>query len=114
MLGAVTFVPEANFVGTASGVVVKRSNIYGNTVTATYTPTVLGSTDTEDTSSTGLKGQPQTGKPIFEGNSCASLSSRCTRATAALMNPDTNRALPCSTARRIETTCSSGRLTAIF
>ena len=68
MLGAVTFVPEADFVGTARGVVVKRSDIYGNAVTATYTPTVLGSTDTEDTSSTGLKGKPQTGKPIFEGD----------------------------------------------
>ena len=68
MLGAVTFVPEADFVGTTRGVVVKRSDIYGNAVTATYTPTVLGSTDTEDTSSTGLKGQPQTGKPIFEGD----------------------------------------------
>ena len=68
MLGAVTFVPEADFVGTASGVVVKRVDIYGNAVTATYTPTVLGSTATEDTGSTGLKGQPQTGKPIFEGD----------------------------------------------
>ena len=68
MLGAVTFVPEADFVGTARGVVVKRSDIYGNAVTATYTPTVLGSTATEDTSSIGLKGQPQTGKPIFEGD----------------------------------------------
>ena len=68
MLGAVTFAPEADFVGTASGVVVKRSDIYGNAVTATYTPTVLGSTDTIDSGSTGLKGQPQTGKPIFEGD----------------------------------------------
>ena len=68
MLGAVTFVPEADFVGTARGVVVKRSDIYGNAVMATYTPTVLGSTATEDTGSTGLKGQPQTGKPIFEGD----------------------------------------------
>ena len=68
MLGAVTFVPEADFVGTASGVVVKRVDIYGNAVTATYTPTVLGSTDTIDSGSTGLKGQPQTGKPIFEGD----------------------------------------------
>ncbi|MBZ2039406.1 LPXTG cell wall anchor domain protein [Streptococcus sanguinis] len=68
MLGAVTFVPEADFVGTARGAVVKRSDIYGNAVTATYTPTVLGSTATEDTGSTGLKGQPQTGKPIFEGD----------------------------------------------
>ncbi|CEL90097.1 CshA-type fibril repeat protein [Streptococcus sanguinis] len=42
VLGAVTFVPEADFVGTARGVVVKRSDIYGNAVTATYTPTVLG------------------------------------------------------------------------
>ena len=68
MLGAVTFVPEADFVGAARGVVVKRSDIYGNAVTATYTPTVLGNTTTEDTGSTGLKGQPQTGKPIFEGD----------------------------------------------
>ena len=68
MLGAVTFVPEADFVGTARGVIVKRSDIYGNAVTATYTPTVLGSTDTIDSGSTGLKGQPQTGKPIFEGD----------------------------------------------
>ncbi|EGG40269.1 CshA family fibrillar surface protein C [Streptococcus sanguinis SK1087] len=68
MLGAVTFVPEADFVGTARGVVVKRSDIYGNAVTATYTPTVLGSTDTIDSGSTGLKGQPQTGKPLFEGD----------------------------------------------
>ena len=68
MLGAITFVPEADFVGTARGVVVKRSDIYGNAVMATYTPTVLGSTATEDTGSTGLKGQPQTGKPIFEGD----------------------------------------------
>ena len=68
MLGAVTFVPEADFVGTARGVVVKRLDIYGNAVMATYTPTVLGSTATEDTGSTGLKGQPQTGKPIFEGD----------------------------------------------
>ena len=68
VLGSVTFVPEADFVGTASGVVVKRSDIYGNAVTATYTPTVLGSTDTIDSGSTGLKGQPQTGKPIFEGD----------------------------------------------
>ena len=68
MLGTVTFVPEADFVGTARGVVVKRSDIYGNAVTATYTPTVLGSTDTIDSGSTGLKGQPQTGKPIFEGD----------------------------------------------
>ncbi|MFS9220512.1 CshA/CshB family fibrillar adhesin-related protein [Streptococcus sanguinis] len=68
MLGAVTFVPEADFVGTARGVVVKRLDIYGNAVTATYTPTVLGSTDTTDSGSTGLKGQPQTGKPLFEGD----------------------------------------------
>jgi len=36
------------------------------------------------------------------------------KTTDALMKPDTDGALPCSTARRIEMTCSSGRLTAIF
>ncbi len=48
MLGAVTFVPEADFVELLAELM-KRSDIYGNVVTATYTPTVLGF-DTEDTS----------------------------------------------------------------
>ncbi|MCY7136653.1 GEVED domain-containing protein [Streptococcus gordonii] len=50
--GKITFTPEADFVGTAKGVVVKRLDIYGNVVTAQYTPTVLRGTATEDTGST--------------------------------------------------------------
>ncbi|ABV09381.1 surface-associated protein CshA [Streptococcus gordonii str. Challis substr. CH1] len=66
--GHITFTPEADFVGTAKGVVVKRLDIYGNVVTAQYTPTVIGQTRVEDITSDGLKGQTQTGKPIFEGD----------------------------------------------
>ena len=66
--GHITFTPEADFVGTAKGVVVKRLDIYGNVVTAQYTPTVIGQTRVEDVISDGLKGQTQTGKPIFEGD----------------------------------------------
>ena len=42
------------------------------------------------------------------------LSSRSARATAVPMKPETDAALPRSTALRIESTCASGRLTAIF
>ena len=66
--GQITFTPEPDFVGTAKGVVVKRLDIYGNVVTAQYTPTVIGQTRVEDITSDGLKGQTQTGKPIFEGD----------------------------------------------
>ena len=66
--GHITFTPEADFVGTAKGVVVKRLDIYGNVVTAQYTPTIIGQTRVEDVTSDGLKGQTQTGKPIFEGD----------------------------------------------
>ena len=66
--GQITFTPEPDFVGTAKGVVVKRLDIYGNVVTAQYTPTVIGQTRVEDVTSDGLKGQTQTGKPIFEGD----------------------------------------------
>ena len=66
--GKITFTPETDFVGTAKGVVVKRLDIYGNVVTAQYTPTVIGQTRVEDVTSDGLKGQTQTGKPIFEGD----------------------------------------------
>ena len=66
--GKITFTPEPDFVGTAKGVVVKRLDIYGNVVTAQYTPTVIGQTRVEDVTSDGLKGQKQTGKPIFEGD----------------------------------------------
>ncbi|MFS9312911.1 YSIRK-type signal peptide-containing protein [Streptococcus oralis] len=63
--GKITFTPEPDFVGTAKGLVVKRLDVYGNVVTARYTPTVLGQTQVSDATSEGLKGQTQTGKPNF-------------------------------------------------
>ena len=66
--GKITFTPEPDFVGTAKGLVVKRLDIYGNVVTAHYTPTVLGQTQVSDATSEGLKGQTQTGKPNFTGD----------------------------------------------
>ena len=66
--GKITFTPEPDFVGTAKGLVVKRSDMYGNVVTAHYTPTVLGQTQVSDATSEGLKGQTQTGKPNFTGD----------------------------------------------
>ena len=66
--GKITFTPEADFVGTAKGLVVKRLDMYGNVVTAHYTPTVLGQTQVSDATSEGLKGQTQTGKPNFTGD----------------------------------------------
>ena len=66
--GQITFTPEPDFVGTAKGLVVKRLDVYGNVVTARYTPTVLGQTRVSDATSEGLKGQTQTGKPNFTGD----------------------------------------------
>ena len=66
--GSITFTPEPDFVGTAKGLVVKRLDVYGNVVTARYTPTVLGQTQVSDATSEGLKGQTQTGKPNFTGD----------------------------------------------
>ncbi|KEQ50276.1 LPXTG-motif cell wall anchor domain protein [Streptococcus oralis] len=66
--GKITFTPEPDFVGTAKGLVVKRLDMYGNVVTARYTPTVLGQTQVSDATSEGLKGQTQTGKPSFTGD----------------------------------------------
>ncbi|MDO4659829.1 MAG: LPXTG cell wall anchor domain-containing protein [Streptococcus sp.] len=66
--GHITFTPEPDFVGTAKGLVVKRLDVYGNLVTARYTPTVLGQTQVSDATSEGLKGQTQTGKPNFTGD----------------------------------------------
>ena len=66
--GHITFTPEPDFVGTAKGLVVKRLDVYGNIVTARYTPTVLGQTQVSDATSEGLKGQTQTGKPNFTGD----------------------------------------------
>ena len=66
--GKVTFTPEPNFVGTAKGVTVKRVDENGTPVTATYTPTVLGKTSTENVVSEGAKGQPQSNTPVFKGD----------------------------------------------
>ena len=66
--GKVTFTPEPDFVGTAKGVTVKRVDKNGTPVTATYTPTVLGKTTTENVVSEGAKGQPQSNTPVFKGD----------------------------------------------
>ncbi len=66
--GKVTFTPEPNFVGKATGVTVKRVDENGTPVTATYTPTVLGKTTTENVVSDGAKGQPQSNTPVFKGD----------------------------------------------
>ncbi len=66
--GKVTFTPEAKFVGKASGVTVKRVDENGTPVTATYTPTVLGKTTTENVVSEDAKGQPQSNTPVFKGD----------------------------------------------
>ncbi len=66
--GKVTFTPEANFVGKATGVTVKRVDENGTPVTATYTPTVLGKTTTENVVSEDAKGKPQSNTPVFKGD----------------------------------------------
>ena len=66
--GKVTFTPETNFVGKAKGVTVKRVDENGTPVTATYTPTVLAKTSTENVVSEGAKGQPQSNTPVFKGD----------------------------------------------
>ena len=66
--GKVTFTPEKDFVGKAKGVTVKRVDENGTPVTATYTPTVLGKTSTENVVSEGAKGQPQSNTPVFKGD----------------------------------------------
>ena len=66
--GKVTFIPEKDFVGQATGVTVKRVDKNGTPVTATYTPTVLGKTTTEDVVSEGAKNTPQSNTPVFKGD----------------------------------------------
>ena len=66
--GKVTFTPEPDFVGTTTGVTVKRVDENGTPVTATYTPTVLGKVTTENVVSEGAKGQPQSNTPVFKGD----------------------------------------------
>ena len=66
--GKVTFTPEPNFVGKASGVTVKRVDENGTPVTATYTPTVIGKATTKDVTSEGAKNTPQSNTPEFKGD----------------------------------------------
>ena len=68
--GMVVFTPEPQFTGKGEGVEVQRVDENGTPVTAKYTPTVVPVTPTgEDKTSTGPKGQVQTGTPEFEGGS---------------------------------------------
>ena len=64
--GTVTFTPEKDFTGQATGVTVKRVDKNGTPVTATYTPVVLPVTPAgKDVTSIGEKGQPQSETPVF-------------------------------------------------
>ena len=64
--GSITFTPEKQYVGTPAPVTVKRVDVNGTEVTATYTPTVTKVTPTStNATSEGLQGQPQKGKPTF-------------------------------------------------
>ena len=65
--GVVTFTPEPQFTGKASGVTVKRVDKNGTEVTAKYTPTVKPVTPTaEGATTTDVQGATQKGKPEFE------------------------------------------------
>ena len=74
--GAVTFTPEKDFVGTATGVKVQATatitNADGKTSTitsdASYTPTVVAAVPTANpATSKDIQGATQTGTPTFEG-----------------------------------------------
>ena len=74
--GAVTFTPEKDFVGTATGVTVQATatitNEKGKTATitsdATYTPTVVAAKPTaQPATSKDIQGATQTGTPTFAG-----------------------------------------------
>ncbi len=65
--GVVTFKPEPQFTGKASGVTVKRVDKNGTEVTAKYTPTVKPVTPTsDDVVTTDVQGATQKGTPVFE------------------------------------------------
>ena len=66
--GEVTFTPEPEFLGTATGVTVQRVDKNGTEVTAKYTPTVTPVTATVDKTSEGPKNTPQSGTPEFTGD----------------------------------------------
>ena len=64
--GSITFTPDKKYVGTPAPVTVKRVDENGTEVTATYTPTVTEVTPKSTNAvSSGLQGQPQSGKPTF-------------------------------------------------
>ena len=66
--GEVTFKPEPEFLGTATGVTVQRVDKNGTPVTAKYTPTVTPVTATVDKTSEGPKNTPQSETPEFTGD----------------------------------------------
>ena len=66
--GKVTFTPNPEFLGTATGVTVQRQDKNGTPVTATYTPTVTPVTKTVDKTSEGAKNTPQSNTPEFTGD----------------------------------------------
>ena len=64
--GSITFTPDKQYVGTPAPVTVKRVDKNGTPVTANYTPTVTRVTPTsQDATSTGAQGLPQSGTPSF-------------------------------------------------
>ena len=64
--GTVTFKPEPNFTGKATGVEVQRVDTNGTPATAKYTPTVKPVTPTSDDAiSEDIQGAKQTGTPVF-------------------------------------------------
>ena len=66
--GKVTFTPEPEFLGTATGVTVQRVDKNGTEVTAKYTPTVTPVTATVDKTTEGPKNTPQSETPEFTGD----------------------------------------------
>ena len=66
--GEVTFKPEPEFLGTATGVTVQRVDKNGTEVTAKYTPTVTPVTATVDKATEGPKNTPQSDTPEFTGD----------------------------------------------
>ena len=66
--GEVTFTPNPEFLGTATGVTVQRQDKNGTPVTAKYTPTVIPVTKTVDKTSEGAKNTPQSNTPEFTGD----------------------------------------------
>ena len=66
--GKVTFTPEPEFLGTATGVTVQRVDKNGTEVTAKYIPTVTPVTATVDKTSEGPKNTPQSETPEFTGD----------------------------------------------